>query len=450
MAENKKVNLKLSEARDILKHIITNNRFLQKDGKKLNAVELQGGSGIGKTSLVLQVAKELGLELVKVNLAQIEELGDLTGFPLKQFQMCRIEDANPVIKKRLVKKEVTEEKKVRASVKDANGVLSVVEKVMPIKVIKEVEEEYVEELQESSCIWVDETATTDKVANGYTFTGQKRMGYCPPEWVADKGEGYILLLDDFNRADLRFMNGVMEILDRQEYISWSLPKDWHVILTSNPDNEDYFVQSLDQAQKSRYLSFNIKFDIEDWAEWAEKEGIDTRCINFLLLHPELVTNKSNPRSVVSFFNVISSIPDFSKQLDLVQMLGEASVGPEFSSLFVSFINNRLDKLITPKEMLDIKDDEVLSRKLSECVGKDEQYRPDIASILNTRLINYTLNFAENNPVDKRIIDRCIFLATENILGSDLQYVLVKKLLNGNKQKFQKMMVNESVVAMTLK
>ena len=199
MAEHKKVNLKLSEASDVLKHIIKNNRHLQSENKKLNAIELQGGSGIGKTSLVLQVAKEMGLEVVKINLSQIEELGDLTGFPLRQFQMCKVEDSQPVIKKRLVKKEVVENREVSVASKDANGNPVSVKKVMPVKCIKEVEETYEEPLQESSCIWVDENATTDKVNRGYTFTGQKRMGYCPPEWIADKGEGYILLLDDFNR-----------------------------------------------------------------------------------------------------------------------------------------------------------------------------------------------------------------------------------------------------------
>lgn len=41
----------------------------------------------------------------------------------------------------------------------------------------------------------------------------------------------------------------MELVDRQTYISWSLPKDWHIMLTANPDNGDYMVNSIDTAQK---------------------------------------------------------------------------------------------------------------------------------------------------------------------------------------------------------
>ena len=95
--------------------------------------------------------------------------------------------------------------------------------------------------------------------------------------------GGILLLDDWNRADTRFIQAVMELIDRQSYISWTLPKDWHIILTANPDNGDYMVNSVDSAQKTRYVTANLKFDVNVWAQWAESANIDTRCINFFVI-----------------------------------------------------------------------------------------------------------------------------------------------------------------------
>lgn len=58
---------------------------------------------------------------------------------------------------------------------------------------------------------------------------------------------------------------------------------------------------LDIAQKTRFISVNLKFEVDIWAKWAEKDGIDGRCINFLMMHPELVTEKCNARSIVTFF-----------------------------------------------------------------------------------------------------------------------------------------------------
>ena len=63
------VSLNIDEAKSFLSHIVTNNRYLQENNKLPVAVEVIGDSGIGKTSMVLQVAKELNLNLVKLNLA---------------------------------------------------------------------------------------------------------------------------------------------------------------------------------------------------------------------------------------------------------------------------------------------------------------------------------------------------------------------------------------------
>ena len=277
------------------------------------------------------------------------------------------------------------------------------------------------------------------------------MSYCPPEWIADKQGGGILILDDWNRADIRFIQAVMELVDRQEYISWKLPKDWHIMLTANPDNGEYLVNSIDNAQRTRFISVNLKSDVDVWAKWAEIHGIDGRCINFLLMHPELVTNNINPRSITTFFNAISSLKDFAAELPLIQMIGEGSVGPEFSQMFVLFINNRMDKLITPKDILLHDNENHVLGEMRKAIGTGNDYRADIASILTTRVINYGLHYAESNTIYQKTVDRLITLATHpDTLTDDLKYILVKKFLNGNKQKFQKMMTHPDVVKMSMK
>jgi hypothetical protein len=385
------VNLNIDELKDFIKHIVDNNRFLQNSGKNPVSIEVVGDSGIGKTSTILQLADELNLNCVKLNLAQIEELGDLVGFPIRQFEMCT----------------------------------------------------------ESNCIWVDEHAVEEYSKRNYSFTGNKRMSYCPPEWIADKTDGGILILDDWNRADVRFIQAVMELIDRQQYISWKLPKDWHIILTSNPDNGDYLVNSIDNAQRTRFITANLKFDIKVWARWAEENQIDNRCINFLLMHPELVTTQTNARSITTFFNSISSIPVFEDKLPLIQMIGEGSVGSEFASLFNMFIHNKLDKLITPEDMMT-KDEAYVKGFLTGIIGKENSYRSDIASTLATRLVNHNVFFANNNAVPQGMIDRLAYLLTEEIFGIDLNYYIVKNIMAGNKTKFSKLLMNPDVIKMAVK
>ena len=469
---NAQVNLNIDEVKGFLTHIMTNNRFLQSSGKPPVAVEIIGESGIGKTSSVLQLANETGMNVVKLNLAQIEELGDLVGFPIRQFQLCKdgittaVARTIQVEEKRMVpvmvKKMVQETRAVQKQVMGADGKFIMRTVNMPMQVEQEVEEMVEQTVMvdkviteagsnDSECIWVDENAVNEYVKRGYDFTGNKRMSYCPPEWIADKQGGGFLILDDWNRADTRFIQAVMELVDRQEYISWKLPKDWHILLTANPDNGEYLVQSIDTAQRTRFVSVNLKFDKDVWARWAETQGIDGRCINFLLMHEELVSTRVNARSITTFFNCISSIQDFSQQLPLIQMIGEGSVGPEFTTIFTTFINNKLDKLVTPKDILLHDNETYILGELRNCIGRGNDYRADIASVLTTRLINFTVNYSESNTIYQKQIDRLIKLATdEDTLTNDLKYVMVKKILNGNKAKFQKMMMNEAVMKMAMK
>lgn len=250
---------------------------------------------------------------------------------------------------------------------------------------------------------------------------------------------------------IRFIQAVMELVDRQEYISWKLPKDWHIVLTANPDSGDYLVNTIDTAQRTRFISVNLKYDVEVWAKWAEMAQIDTRCINFMLMHPELVSDKVNARSITNFFNSISSIPKFEDQLPLIQMIGEGSVGPEFSSLFTNFINNKLDKMLSPKDILLHDNEAYIMGELRSTIGRDDDYRADIASIMATRVINYSLFHAEKVGITQKEIDRMVRLVTdEETFANDIKYHIVKKVLNGNKQKFQKMMTNPEVVKMAMK
>lgn len=420
------VNLNAKELKGFLNHIINNNRSLQEKGKLPVAVEVVGESGIGKTSNILEIADDNNLNFVKLNLAQIEELGDLVGFPVRQFQMY---------KEKIVSK-ATESQLNYTAAQRAAASKDLVD--MTQKTTKKVG------------MWVNELAVQEYLKNGYKMTGKNRMSYCPPEWIADKKEGGILLLDDWNRADMRFIQACMELIDRQSYISWTLPKDWHIVLTANPDNGDYMVNSIDSAQKTRYITANLKFDVNVWAEWAENAGIDSRCINFLLLHPELVTQETNARSITTFFNAISSFDSFESNLAMIQMIGEGSVGDAFASMFTTFINNKLDKLVTPHDLLTHDNEQYILNELRSCIGKDDSYRADIASTLATRLSNFSLVYAKQNNITQKVTDRLIALCTKDYFTNDLKYMIVRTIFNGNKQKFNKMMMNPEIIKMTIK
>lgn len=246
------------------------------------------------------------------------------------------------------------------------------------------------------------------------------------------------------------LQACMDLINTQKYISWVLPKDWTIILTTNPDNGEYNVQSMDTAQTTRFVSCELKFDVNCWSEWAEEAGIDGRCINFIIKHPEIVTEKTNPRAITTFFNSISSFESFEENLAMIQMLGEGSVGTEMTHLFTMFINNKLDKLINPHDILFHENESYIIGQLGSSIGKDDSYRADIASIMSTRLINYALLHFKSNPVKDIQLKRIEKLIVEDIFAVDIKYMIVRNLMNGNKQKFQKLLLNDKVVEYTVK
>jgi hypothetical protein len=388
------VKLNVDELKNLVTYMVKNNSHIQDSGKVPVAINVESPAGIGKTSVITQLADELGMDFVKINLSQIEEIGDLVGFPVKEFEIRK---------------------------------------------------------EDNSIKWVPETMLPMYIQAKYSPTGNKRMSYAPPAWIQGKEKPIMLLLDDYSRGDQRFMQATMEIIDRQEYISWKMPKGSMVILSSNPDNGEYFVTTLDNAQKTRFITINMQFDIDCWARYAEQNQIDSRCINFLIMHPELVTEQTNARVITTFFNSISSIGDFDKQLPLIQMLGEGSVGPEFSTLFTMFINNKLDKLIHPKEILSGADWKAIRTKLAGTIGIGDDYRADIAGVISTRIINFTMYQTDAKSNGQKLVDRIIEICTdEDLFTADLRYYMVKAIVNHDKQRFQKILMHPKLIQVAIK
>lgn len=401
---------KPSELKDILKfHIEGNRKAIAKGGRK-HAVNILGNHGIGKTDVVRSVAQELGMELVKINLAQLEELSDLVGFPVTSYQVCKTEGG------------------------------------------------------ETKTRWVSQKEMENLFTKGWEpMETEPRMSYAKPEWIANRGGAGVLLIDDWTRADNRFIQACMDLIYESKYISWELPKDWHIILTSNPDDGNYLVSGQDDAQKDRYFDYTMKFSIDDWAEWAESHGIDDRCINFMMLFPEAtdgisqynVTEKNkicvSPRAWSMFFDAMSALPDFNSSITRIKELGEGSVGNEASNLFCQFITQGFDKLISPKEILFNTDfDKVLADiKKQVTSAKDKSFKADVASTIGIRLANYTLHYLKDNSASDEIIKRLSIIIIDNIFNSDITFVITNKFGSKAGTKLSKLFANQKVVTNAL-
>lgn len=295
---------------------------------------------------------------------------------------------------------------------------------------------------ETDCHWVAENAIPTYVTLGYTYSNHMRMGYALPKWIQGRTKPLIMLIDDYSRASLPVLQATNEIVDRQEYLSWNLPKGSTVILTSNPDNGDYLVSATDSAMDTRKLKFEMKFDADAWALWAEKNGIDNRCLNFILKHPEVIEGigsaqdekgntlaKGNIRIWTKYFDALSGIKDFNSNLGLVMNLGSGSIPPEHIIFFTTFIKDGLDRIQSPKELLTSSLEKAIDH-FKDVIDKPEGKRQDIAAIIAKRL----LNFALTKPTEftPPMVERYGELLESGYLSQDLVIVSARKLATSPK------------------
>lgn len=365
--------MNIDQVKDVMNHVIKNNAFLEDGNKKKTTLCIEGPSGVGKTSVIEQIAQERGMHFVKKNLAELEETSELVGFPIREFETKTGEWLN---------------------------------------------EKHLDFLPETP-----------------KLSGKTRTSYCKPDFVPDEDDesGGLLLLDDFSRADSRLIQATMELVDKSSYASWSLPKGWTVVLSTNPDNGDYFVTSMDQAQSTRFIKINVDMDIGVWAKWAERSGIDSRCINFLLLNPEMINDSAdspvNARLATDFFNSISSIKDFSTKYDLITLLGNGSVGQEFTQTFIGFINGNLDKVPSPDKIFNEQDDDKAIDLITAACGKvkTKHYKQHIASLICSRLLNNAEKRLQEKSLLEENVDRTIAIMKSDAFSGDVNHHFYKTL-----------------------
>ena len=396
----------LGEFTDVFNYLLDNNKQLQEKGLTPIAIGLEGEAGIGKTSLVEEVARKRGMTFCKLNLSQLEEVGDLTGFPMKEVLLQE---------------------------KDKNG--NTITKWWPENMLS-------------------------RVPQNITVTNKTRMGYAPPAWLPreENPNGVILLLDDYTRANSLFMQATMELINTASYISWKLPKNTNIVLTSNPDDGSYSVTSLDSAQKTRFVNFSLKLNVKDWAAWAEFNGIESRCINFELLYGDEIFKKHNnvqtvnPRAYTTFCKAISGIKDWNddKSLALILNISKGCFLNDkdnvVGTLFTTFIAQKLDKLVSPSDMLTQKW-ETVEPRIHDCVYENGRFRTEIAAILSTRLLNYMLYYFSQKGVKENVVQDRFLDIIDNprkLFSDDLLFYTIKTIMSKYPTKTTKLMLNTKI------
>jgi len=388
-----------NQAKRLLNHFIDTNRELQDAGQSPVSIGFTGQHGIGKTDIVEQVAKERNMGFVKLSLHELEEVGDLVGYPVKEY--------------RIINKET------------------------------------------NKGVWVAADMLESVNDTKWKKTPKSRMAYAKPAWVPEFNEnGTILLLDDYARSSQMLVQATMELIKEGKYVSWSLPKYTTVVLTANPDNGEFNVCSLDSAQKTRFADYNLEFDIDSWAKWAESAHMDSRAINFALNYTQDLFYEKNgvtiacPRSYVTFCKAISSIKDWNKELPLITLISKGCFDDKdnaVGAIFATFVKMGYDKLISPKEVFTQGWDTVYAKIKKAIYGDGDNFNAAVASMMSIRLVNWLdVYFNSKGYESKPIVDRLTELFQSHLFKEDIMFHILKTSISNHPQQLAKLMQNPEI------
>lgn len=414
----------MGEVKKLVNYTIDNNLALEDKGITPIAICLEAEAGIGKTSVLQQIAKDRNMTCTKLSLHELDEAGDLIGYPSMEY-------------------EVQVAKKYKAE-----------DGTMKWKILPQI-------------AWINAKQLEANDQNTmYRQTGRTRMTYAKPAWVPEYNEnGNLFILDDFGRCNSQLSQAVMELILTQGYVSWKLPKKSTICLTSNPDNGEYNVNSMDEAQKTRFMNYEVGFDVNSWMQWAERANVDGRCINFIANNYEALFNSDeegnricNPRSFVMFANMISGIKnwDDNENLAFITTIAKGCFKDEegrFSQMFSAFLRNKMHLIIQPKEMLHESWDTVKGKLSSLLYDSNGDYRGDIASLLERRFCNYIaawLDSDEKTPISVvkdrilEFIDHDKKDADQQFFNQDLYYHMIKTITSDHKRQTQKLLFEPKI------
>ena len=119
------------------------------------------------------------------------------------------------------------------------------------------------------------------------------------------------------------------------------------------------------------------------------------------------------------------------------------------SLFTTFVANKLDQLVSPKDMLLEKWETILP-KIEKCVyDGNGNYKPAVAAILQTRLLNYSMYYfdqkgSKTDVVYDRLLD--ILHAKKMLFSEDIVFNIIKTLCTKYAQRTNKWMLNNELRA----
>ena len=326
-----------TELKDLIKGLYERKLYCEEhDEGDYSPIFIYGAPGIGKTSIVAQVADELDIDMLFMDLQNYEPV-DMKGVP-SLIDIEKLFKGND-----RYKKYITDIEKEKEKYKDSEKKPSWLKRLIQTPTSQQV------------------TISTNVPS---TF----------PRDNGSKGKGGIIFMDEVNRANVPVFNSLITLCDQPHRLeNYEIPSKWIIVAAGNREEDDPYnseIKPIGTTVGARFTRVNYVPTLKEWGEFLKTQKlIMPELYEFVISNgdkyfhyndPEEnkgVAAYPTPRAWTQASKAIMSVAQIKKvnhwtdlPLKEIQTLLGGKVGPQAASEYLQYIE--IIKQLTP-EIIEI-------------------------------------------------------------------------------------------------
>jgi MoxR-like ATPase len=179
---------------------------------------------------------------------------------------------------------------------------------------------------------------------GLPVINQGRTEWATPSiFPTDPAWRGIIFLDEMNQASPEMLKASYQLINDRGLASYRLPDGAVVAAASNEPSEFLDLEEIPGPLANRFTHINVKVDLDQWIDWANKNGINKIVVGFIEnQHPELLVDRARmeknervfatPRS----WEKVSKIMNSSADAKTKRIMIEGRVGRQIAVLLEEY------------------------------------------------------------------------------------------------------------------
>lgn len=181
------------------------------------------------------------------------------------------------------------------------------------------------------------------------------------DFLPDKDQPYgILLIDEKSRGDRTLQQLLWQLENDNTMHTYRLPSGWFVISTDNPDDQEYQMETMEDAAGIR-RTIHLYIDVNpiDFITYAMAEKFHPSVIEFVQAHPDMLYDfkaqeqgaiYANPASFEKISDILNnySVAELPEHYNHIEVIISGLLNNNMAKEFMAILKEI--KLITPSEI----------------------------------------------------------------------------------------------------